>query len=81
MVIHNATLELDGERFTFSSLDGERWLPVNRRGWAPGDAETLAALFEGDGNLRPMAFSTAYLAAQGATFEEAPAVGASEAAS
>lgn len=66
--VHNATLELDGERFVFSSLDGEHWLPVSRPG-TPDDAATLASLFEGDGNFRPMTFARRFLANQGATFE------------
>jgi hypothetical protein len=60
----------DGETLIFSSLDGEDWLPVNRPG-KKGDVESLARLFEGDGNMKPMRFRRSYLEAHGANFETA----------
>jgi hypothetical protein len=68
MTVHNATFEMDGETYIFSSLDGENWLPVNRKG-TEADAEALATLFEGDGNMRPMRFTRMFLISRGASFD------------
>jgi hypothetical protein len=72
--VHNAVVSFgDGdeqETFIFSSLDGENWLPVSRRGESEEDAGRLARLFEGDGNFKPMVFTRRFLAHRGATFEE-----------
>lgn len=47
----------DGElEQIFASLDDENYLPVTRRP-EPTDVEALAALFEGDGNMRPMTWA------------------------
>lgn len=40
----------------FVSLDGDDYLPINRRPEAK-DEERIAALFEGDGNFRPITFA------------------------
>ena len=58
-MIHVAVLQLtepspDGDvELIFASLDGESYLPINRRP-EPDDEESIAALFEGDGSFRPM---------------------------
>lgn len=67
MTIYNAVLQLDGEVFHFSSLDGEDWLPVTRPG-VEGEEDKITGLFEGDGNFKPIAFTKAYLEGQGALF-------------
>jgi len=37
----------------WASLDGDTYLPVSRPA-QPGDEETIAQLFEGDGNFKPL---------------------------
>jgi hypothetical protein len=59
MPLSQITVRRWGEEFYFASLDGKSYLPVNRFVPEPTaeHAEQLAALFEGDGNFKPMTFA------------------------
>jgi hypothetical protein len=59
--IHHRIVTSEDGTFHFVSLDGDNWLPINR---APTDADTpemVQALFDGDGNFKPMTFGAAWL--------------------
>ena len=61
MIHHRSILFDDGNTYDWVSLDGETWLPVNRPPGPDDTPDTVRALFDGDGTMRPMTFATAYL--------------------
>ena len=57
MPLSQITVRQWGMEFHFASLDGDHFLPVNRlSNGSEEDEKALAALFEGDGNFKPMTF-------------------------
>lgn len=67
MPVQAAVTAMDGETFWWASLDGETWLPVNQPP-RPEDDETVARLFEGDGNMKPIVFTRRWLEHESANF-------------
>jgi hypothetical protein len=67
-MIHHATTIHDEQTFDWASLDGDHWLPVSRPPQDEEDEDVIRALFEGDGNFKPMTFGRAWLLHWGAQF-------------
>ena len=67
--VHHRRTLTEGHLQDWVSLDGEDWLPVNRAPiGVPGEAAEIAALFNGDGNFKPIRFSRSFVFG----LEEAP---------